>query len=48
MMEWMTDDEDWGMDYHVEKEAQKTLEFTLQNFNGSRRGNRNLNYGTNF
>lgn len=48
MMEWMTDDEDWGMDYHQEKEAQKTLEFTLQNFNGRSRGRTNLNFGTNF
>ena len=48
MMEWMTDDEDWGMSYHAEKEALKTLEFTLQQFNGSPRRRVNGNLATNF
>jgi len=48
MMEWMSDDEEWGYEYHAEKEAEKTLEFSLKHFNGRSRGGRNLNYASGF
>ena len=48
MMEWMSDDEDRGMEFHAEKEAQKTLDFTLKMFNGRPRKRGHANYGTGF
>ena len=48
MVEWMSDDEDWGMQHHEQQEAQNTLDFTLQHFNGRRNRAVNGNYGTNF
>jgi hypothetical protein len=48
MIEWMSDDEEAGMAYHQEKEAKKTLEFTLQHFSGRSRQNSYLNYASGF
>ncbi len=48
MMEWMSDDDDRGIQYHQEKESAKTLEFTLKHFGGRRRGNGNLNFASGF
>ena len=48
MMEWMSDDEDRGMEYHMEREAEKTLEFTLKMFNGRPRGRNHLNFASGF
>ena len=48
MINWMSDDEDRGMQYHAEKEAMKALEYTLKNFNGQHRHKKNLNYASSF
>jgi hypothetical protein len=48
MLEYMSDDEDRGMQIHLEEEAQKTLDFTLQMFSGVARSRQNLNYGSQF
>ncbi len=48
MIEWMSDDDEWGMQYHTEKEAANTLDFTLQMFNGQRRNSGGLNFGSKF
>jgi len=47
LLDKISDDESKGLEIHAEEEADKNLEFTLQNFNGSYR-NRSSNYGTNF
>lgn len=47
LMEYLADDEDRIMEYHVEQEAQKVLEYTLGRFqNKQRQGN--LNFGQRF
>jgi hypothetical protein len=48
MIEWMSDDEEGGLAYHMEKEAYNTLEFTLQNFSGVARQRKHLSYASNF
>ncbi len=48
MIEWMSDDDDRGYEYHAEKEAQATLDFTLRMFNGKRRGVNNHNFSDGF
>ncbi len=48
MIEWMSDDDDRGYEYHQEKEAEKTLEFTLKMFNGRSRQSSNANFGKSF
>ena len=48
MLEFMTNDEDRGFDYHLEKEAEKTLEFTLKYFSGRSRKKNFRNYANNF
>ena len=48
MMEWLSDDEDRGFEYHMEKEAEKTLEFTLQHFGRPSQKKRHLNYASGF
>ncbi len=37
MIDWISDDEDRGLQYHADKEAKNTLEFTLQHFAGKRK-----------
>jgi len=46
-IEFLADDEDRVLEFHVEKEADKTLEFTLQHFQGLRRSN-SRSYISNF
>jgi hypothetical protein len=48
LLDWMVDDSAKGLEYHLEKEAQKALEFTLQHFGGRRRGRNHLNYASNY
>jgi hypothetical protein len=48
MLEWMVDDSERGFEYHIEKEAQNTLEFTLKHFGGRARRSTNLNYASGF
>lgn len=48
LMEFISDDADRGMQYHVEAEAQKSLDFTLKHFNGKARSRSHLNYASNF
>jgi len=48
LLEWMVDDSEKGYEYHLEKEAQKTIEFTLQHFQGMRRGRTHLSYASGF
>jgi len=43
----ISDDEERGMQLHAEDEADKNLQFTLQNFGGYR-GSSSQNFGTNF
>ena len=47
IIEFLADDEDRVLEYHREKEAEKTLQFTLAKFGNNRRG-RKLNYGNRF
>ena len=50
MMEWLSDDEERGLEYHMEKEAEKVLEYSLQfsQMMGATRGKKHLNYGSGF
>jgi len=48
MLEFMSDDADRGLEYHYEKEAKATLEFTLQHFSGKSRGKKHSNFGRRF
>lgn len=48
MIEWMSDSEDIGYERHVEAEAQKTLDFTLQMFNGQSRRKTRPNFASRF
>jgi len=50
MIEWMSDSDDRGMDYHIEKEAEKALEYSLQFAQkmGGRREKKHLNYASGF
>ena len=43
MVEWMSDDDNWGVQQHALDAAKNTLDFTLKHFNGMRRVT-NLNY----
>ncbi len=47
-IEFLADDEDRVMEYHVEKEAEKTLQHTLGRFGNKGNRGRNLNYGNRF
>jgi len=47
MVDFLADDEDRVLEYHQEKEAQITLEFTLARF-GKNKRDRRLNYGSKF
>ncbi len=48
LIEFLADDENKGLEYHAEKEAQATLDFTLKAFNGSRRRRTNRNFASGF
>ena len=49
LIEFLADDENRGIEYHAEKEAQKVLEFTLKNFKGGRaRAKTNPNFASGF
>lgn len=48
LLDKISDDDERGMAYHAEEEAQKTLEFTLQMFSGGQRQRRHLNFGQRF
>lgn len=48
MLEYMSDDDERGYEYHIQKEAEVTLEFTLQHFSGKPRGKTHGNYGSRF
>jgi len=50
MMEWLSDDEERGLEYHMEKEAEKALSYTLQFAQkmGSTKKKTHLNYANQF
>jgi len=47
MIEWMSDDEDRGFEYHVEKSARDIYEYTLAMF-GNKSNRKSLNFGDRF
>ena len=50
MVEWISDSDDHGLEYHLEKEAQKSLEYSLQfaSIMGTTKKRGHLNYGSSF
>ena len=48
MIEFMTDDAERGLEYHLEQEAKATLEFTLKHFSGKARSTSHGNFGKRF
>ena len=50
MSEWMSDDDDRGLDYHMEKEAEKSLSYSLKfaSMMGSQKGKTHHNYANRF
>ena len=50
MMEWLSDDEERGLEYHMEKEAEKALSYSLKfaAMMGSQKGKTHHNYANRF